>query len=214
MDSIDQQQLNAIELEALARAISTDRLGTYLRYAGYNITRSLDLYIWNARIGEAFHIPIQAVEVGLRNCIHHGLSAQYGDGWWQNNDLMAILDADRHADLTTVFRRIRNRDLELQTGQVVAGLSFGFWVGMLDGKYNIRTAFPYLPAGRARKSVFAEVGKIATLRNRISHHEPLFERDLSSDMATITLVLDWICPTTSKWIKPNFRIHAVLQEKP
>ena len=44
------------------------------------------------------------------------------------------------------------------TAQIVAGLSFGFWVGLLQPKYNpdlwsshLRVAFPHLPATETRE---------------------------------------------------------------
>jgi hypothetical protein len=58
------------ETEALLRAISQDRFTTYLKAAGHDPERALALYLWNAQIGEAFHLPIQAVEVALRNSIN------------------------------------------------------------------------------------------------------------------------------------------------
>jgi hypothetical protein len=88
--------------------------------------------------------------------------------WWRNGELEAILDEERRADLRVVLQRIRNRKLVLHTGQVVAGLSFGFWVGILDGRYNppiwgnqLRVAFPDFPAGRGRKSLHMAVMAVA-----------------------------------------------------
>ena len=60
-------------IETLRPVISVGRLGTYLVAAGFDPSRALQLYIWNARVGEAFHLPIQAVEVGLRNRINDAL---------------------------------------------------------------------------------------------------------------------------------------------
>jgi hypothetical protein len=155
-----QQPLNEAETAAILEAISPDRFRPYLHAAGYDQERALRLYLWNARLGEAFHTPIQAVEVALRNSISVALSAVYTPNWWDCKNLFDLLDEERKADLITVLRRIRNRDLELYTGEVVAGLSFGFWVGILDGRYNpqiwsrqLRNAFPSFPAGRARQSL-------------------------------------------------------------
>jgi hypothetical protein len=108
-----QQALNGAEIAAILGAISPDRFKPYLHAAGYDEERALDLYLWNARLGEAFHMPIQAVEVALRNSINIALSAGYTPNWWECKNLFNLLDEDRKADLFTVFRRIRNRDLEL-----------------------------------------------------------------------------------------------------
>jgi hypothetical protein len=172
-------------------------------------------------LGEAFHIPIQAVEVGLRNCINIGLTNTFDQNWWQNKTLENILDEERRTDLLQVLRRIRNRKLDLNTGQVVAGLSFGFWVGMLDGRYNppiwgaqLRTAFPYFPGGRNRKSLHLRVREVATLRNRISHHEPLIGRDTLTDFSKLMMLLDWICAPKAAWIRPHCRVPEIVRQRP
>jgi hypothetical protein len=137
MAELIQQALNGNEIAAIVTAISPDRFKTYLTAAGHNQERALRLYLWNARLGGAFHMP-QAVEVALRNNVNLALSNVYTANWWECKNLYDLLDEERRADLTIVVRRIRNRELELYTGQVVAGLSFGFWVGMLHGRYNHR----------------------------------------------------------------------------
>ena len=73
MDDISKQTL----IDALKLSISSDRLATYLKATGFDDDRALRLYLWNAIVGEAFHLPIQAVEVGLRNCINFALCADY-----------------------------------------------------------------------------------------------------------------------------------------
>lgn len=217
----NQEKVKEKEEAALLRVISADRFSTYLVAAGHNPTRALDLYIWNAHIGEAFHTPIQAVEVALRNCVNCGLIAKYGQDWWQDDDLAEELDEERTGDLAQVLRRISNRNLTLCNGQVVAGLSFGFWVGMLSRRYNpsiwsqhLRISFPFLPAGIGRDDIFKKAGEIAFLRNRISHHEPLIKRNISADYSTVMAFLAWLCPTKLKWIRANCRVPQVLRLKP
>jgi hypothetical protein len=219
-DSV-QPVLNKVQTEAILRAISADRFETYLKAAGHDPSRALRLYLWNAQLGEAFHLPIQAVEVGLRNCINTALTNTYGKDWWRNSDLEAILDEDRRGDLSVVLRRIRNRKLVLYTGQVVAGLSFGFWVGILDGRYNppiwgkqLRVAFPDFPKERGRKSLYKAVGTVATLRNRISHHEPLIGLDILADFSNLMTLLEWICPSKAIWLRPHCRVAEIVRLRP
>jgi hypothetical protein len=215
------QELSAAQVGLIRAAISTRRFATYLTAAGFDERRALRLYMWNAQLGEAFHTPLQAVEVGLRNCVNDALSQAFTPNWWECANLFRLLDEERKGDLATVSRRIRNRGLELCTDQVVAGLSLGFWVGLLDGRYNpaiwskhLRTSFPHFPEGRGRKSLFTEAGKVATLRNRISHHEPLIARNISQDFATAMVLLEWICPATAAWVRSHCRVPAILRQKP
>jgi hypothetical protein len=216
-----QQQPPLDPAGSIVNAISPDRFASYLTAAGHDEPRALRLYIWNAQIGEAFHLPIQAVEVALRNCINDAIVAEYGSDWWRNKTLASVFDEERTVDLSQVLRRITNRELILCNGQVVAGLSFGFWVGMLQKRYNptiwtkqLRRAFPDLPSGRSRKALATGATKVATLRNRIWHHEPLIKRDLGEDFHNVMEMLAWLSCAKEAWIRPHCRVSALLRQKP
>jgi hypothetical protein len=203
------------------RTLSVDRFDTYLKAAGHDIDRAIRLYVWNAQIGSSFHIPIQAVEVALRNTINNALVAKFGADWWRNQAFTKLFDRERRTDMDMVIRRIQRKGLPLITAQIVAGLSFGFWVGLLQPKYNpdvwssqLRVAFPHLPATETRVTLFKYAGDVATLRNRISHHEPIFKRDLLTDFGELMKLLAWICPDTSSWIRPHCQVPALMRSKP
>lgn len=215
------QEIPNDAIEILTQTISPERLGTYLSAAGHDPERALKLYLWNAQLGEAFHIPIQAVEVGLRNRINHALAAEFGQDWWCADEFLAIAGDDQKSDLEMVARRIRNRDLELCASQVVAGMSFGFWSAMLQPRYNapvwskqLRSSFPHFPDNRGRKSLAEAAARVGYIRNRIWHHEPIIKNDNSKDHATVLQLLGWICPTKAAWIRPYCRVPELLRRRP
>lgn len=149
------------------------------------------------------------------------MGQRYGVDWWLAPDLLSALDAKRTADIEQVRRRIRNRRLPLMTGQVVAGLSFGFWVGMLQPRYNppiwgghLRSAFPDLPTSRGRASLAEAAARAAWPRNRIWHHEPILKLDLSAEHAAIMRLLESLSPSKAAWIKPLCRLPLLLRSKP
>ena len=208
-------------IEALKLSISSDRLATYLTATGFDEERALRLYLWNATIGEAFHLPIQAVEVGLRNCINAALCAEYGAIWWQNSIFLSSLDHERQTDILMAQRRIGNRGHAPSTSQIVATLSFGFWVGMLQPRFNptiwtkhIGEVFIYLPDNRYRADLASSAKRTADLRNRIWHHEPIFRENISDEFRSVMELLGWICPEKAAWIKPHCRVLGLLRQKP
>lgn len=208
-------------IDQLRPVISDDRLGTYLTAAGFDADRALRLYVWNALVGEAFHLPIQAVEVGLRNRINGALCAKFGADWWQEPKFLLIADRERKEDISLALRRIKKRGAKATTGQIVATLSFGFWVGMLQARYNppiwggqLRTAFPSLPADRNRYDLAAAAKRIADFRNRIWHHEPIVKMNLSAEFAAVMDLLAWICPVKAAWVRPHCRVQVLLRQKP
>jgi len=77
----------------------------------------------------------------------------------------------------------------LEAGRMVAELSFGFWTSLLDVRYErsnvlwphlLRPTFPRMRnRDRKRKTISARINSIRLLRNRVSHHEPIWHwRDL------------------------------------
>jgi hypothetical protein len=208
-------------IHALSEIISLLRIWTYLQAAGHDADRALALYLWNAKMGEAFHLPIQAFEVGLRNRVFDGIAAVFGNDWWKDNEFLVAVGGKRQRDLDSVLRRLNSKGVKLDTGQLVAGLSFGFWIAMLHGRYNraiwsseLPKAFPHLPADVNRQKLHRRATEIADFRNRISHHEPIFKRNLSGDYGKCIEAVKWLCPTKSTWIKPHCRVSAMIREKP
>lgn len=209
------------QLDVLADVISPLRMGTYVNAAGHDKDRALLLYIWNAKMGEAFHLPIQAVEVGLRNRVSAGISVVFGNDWWKSDDFLDVAAQKQHDDVQTVLSRLHSKGIKVETGQIVAGLSFGFWVAMLNSRYNVKIwssqlhrAFPHLPPETDRQRLFSRVSEIADFRNRISHHEPIFKRNLSGDFQVCMLVLGWLCPTKQAWIKQSCTVSHMIRKKP
>ena len=208
-------------LTTIVDSMSSARFSTYLAAMNRDREAALDLYLWNAKVGEAFHIPIQETEIALRNRGNQALVARFGPLWWREARFLALASRERVADLDVVRRRIANRKLSMVTDQIVAGLSLGFWTGMVQARYNpeiwssqLRLAFPHLPATVNRESLARRAGRIAYFRNRIWHHEPIFKSDLSLDFAEVMGFLRWLCPSTHDWIRPHCRVPELLRQKP
>lgn len=222
MNEEGQEIINAPHpIHALSEIISPLRMGTYLQSAGQNPDRALALYLWNAKMGEAFHLPIQSFEVGLRNRVSDGISSIYGPNWWCDEVFLLEAGEKRARDINLVLNRLNSKDVAPDTGQLVAGLSFGFWIAMLHGRHNIRIwsselqrAFPHLPNTVNRRILHGRSTMIADFRNRISHHEPIFKRNLTSDFGQCIEALVWLCPTKAAWIKPHCRVSSMMREKP
>lgn len=208
-------------VDAVILTLSQRRFDTYLNASGHNKERAIALYLWNAKVGASFHAPIQACEVALRNRVNHALVAEFGPDWWKSCRFVALIDRERERDLATVRTRILHKGLVLETDQIVAGLSFGFWVGMLQAKYNpvvwsknLRAAFPSLPANETRQSIFALAGQVASFRNRVSHHEPLIRSNITQIYSDLMKLLLWVCPDTAAWICPHCDVPKIVRQKP
>jgi len=184
----------AAQIAALTKAVSQDRLQTYITAAATTGSDALDLYVWDRDISMALLADVAIVEVALRNSMHAALEAATSTPEWY---LLPLGFDDRsQSALSTAWVRV---PAKIRTpGRVVAQLMFGFWSGLLDsGGYRgrepqrfkcdyeqlwrttLRMAFPggrwmaRAEGGRfSRLWVLETVSVVHATRNRAAHHEP------------------------------------------
>jgi hypothetical protein len=71
-------------INALERALSPERLSTYLAAAHGDHAAALRLYVWNTEVSAALYGPLQALEIVVRNAFHRELAAVYGAAWYDH----------------------------------------------------------------------------------------------------------------------------------
>ncbi len=69
-------------------------------------------------------------------------------------------------------------------------------------------AFPH--SRKSRAETHSPLDYLRTFRNRIAHHEPIFNRPLEADFRSILEVSGWICPKTADWIRHHGRVEEML----
>lgn len=203
----------------LESAFSHERMQTYLDAAHGDRAVALQHYTRNVQLGAAFHGPLQALEVTLRNTMHSQLATQYGGHWF----LDPAPGLDSHAR-DAIDGQLRRSMGALTPGRFVASMSLGFWVRLLGrGSYingggkadyektlwrpALCKAFP----GRQRRAVQQRLDQLRQLRNRIAHHEPIFDRNLTEDYALLLEAVDWISVDVRAWIETHSILPDALQ---
>lgn len=66
----------------LIEALSGERLSTYLNENDNNLEKALGLYIKNIEISSAFLIPLQVLEVTIRNSLNVTIKNHYDTDDW------------------------------------------------------------------------------------------------------------------------------------
>lgn len=202
-------------IESLENSISHERLSTYLKAANNDKGHALELYIWNTEISAAFYNPLQSLEITLRNSLHNRLSQTFGRNDWyaQINLQQRDLDIVRKAEVT-----VRKLHRSVNPSHVVAELSFGFWLSLLNRRYHqqlwipsLSKAFPHAHLSRA--DIVKQLDHLRLLRNRIAHHEPVFKRHLKQDHHSILTAISWICPDTAAWTKAYSTVLEILNRQ-
>lgn len=198
---------NEVIDQALEIAISRARLSKYLTASEGNLQVALDLYERNTILSEALYTPLQSLEVTLRNKVRGEMSARYGRDWLTSG--VAPLSGGSRLQLAEgQGSRARSAD------ELVADLSFSFWVGLLGQSYDhslwrqaLHRAFAQ-GGGRPRKVVHNRLNAIRRFRNRVAHHEPVFDTALRMN-PEILEAIGWMCRDTMFWTERQSRFASV-----
>ncbi len=205
---------SAEQVDAIEVALSTERFARYLRAASSK-SDALKLYEHNTALSAAFYGPLQCLEVSLRNAVNSRLAPNYGARWFANESVLVGRDLGAAREAVEQVEKVKD---EATPGRVVAELSFGFWVGLFANVYDQtlwRTDLYHLFSPRPqRRQLHEDLDKLRTLRNRIAHHEPIFQRALLDDYNRLTSILRSIDPHTCAWMEHNNRVLDVLAAEP
>ncbi|GAA0589900.1 Abi family protein [Caenispirillum bisanense] len=213
-------------LDDIERSLSPERFARYLNATQGNRKAAVHLYTWNTAVSAAFYGPLQGLEIALRNAMHRHLSAVYGTDWYDNP--AAGLDQGATKQIADAKNKLKGK-YTVDAPHIVASLSFGFWVALLGrgGKFDqseskanyemtlwrpaLRAAFT-TEAPLKRRDAHEPLDYLRTLRNRIAHHEPIFERHLEKDHDGILQITGWLSPSSRDWIAHHSRVPALLRQ--
>jgi len=203
----------------IERVIGTDRFGPYLAAAG-NRADALRLYAWNVALAGAFIGPISVIEVALRNAIAERLNAAYGPTWYDNGAFLALDATPRtRENVNTAKNRITRAvpARPVTEGRVVAEMYLSFWAYLLRPALN-RTLWPTLRPGfqryTHRKTLLRYVEPLVPFRNRVAHHEPIFDRRPKDMYEGLLLIADMVSPDLAPWLEHHTRLRQVLADGP
>lgn len=190
----------------------------YLDAHKNKIDKAILHYQCNIELAEAFYPSIAVFEVALRNALNRELIALAGRNDWYASLFVQPGMSDLHKYITQANKQIANRKEISSPDKIVAELTLGFWVSLLNSKYerllwkDLRRAFPYMPKSeRKRENVSAPLNLFRAFRNRVFHHEPIcwnmkVIRKIHSEMI---IVMTWINKDIPMWAAPFDRFNAV-----
>lgn len=207
------------DIQRIRDALSTARMSTYDLAVVAGGKSALDLYAWNAEVSGALLGPLHLCEIVIRNAVSDALTTVYQQNWPWNPSFERSLPHQRKNELIAARNRHPN------TGKVIPDLTFFFWQNMFSNRHfgriwdpHIQRIFPnlgvQLPNQQKRIHIHDELDAIRELRNRIAHHEPIFNRNLLMDYQKIVDLVMLRCPVTAQWLIANQTFTTVLGKKP
>lgn len=180
-------------------------------------------YLWNIRLSEAFYPALALFEVVLRNRIDFSISKNINPEWLTEenaNNLLFDNEINSYRKACNKFKK------EYTKGQLIAELNLGFWVGMFKNRYNtliwdkpnvFDDAFPSFEGVsiNRKKVVYSKIRKIHEIRNRISHHEPIFDEPsgLNNCYNDVELLLFWLSPETKSLLDKISRFSEIWNDR-
>jgi hypothetical protein len=220
--SVPPPRLPAPAAARLELAISVERLANYRIECDGDLSAAIELYRWNSDLSAACWQTLGHVEVFLRNVLADRLDARQRrrgrtTSWLA--DPTVGLDQRGLDDVATAYRRVRAKGKPPRPGQVMTELSFGFWRFLLARRYqtmlwpDLAAGFPHAPT-RDRKAVEEPVAALHQFRNRLAHHERIWNEPVQSRYEDCLLVAGYIDPTVHDWIAAASRVPVVLADRP
>lgn len=192
-------------------SISSARLQRYQSPSGDPLETAIN-YFWNMALCEAFYCSLNAVGIALRNALHGTLTQHFGTPNWY--DRRGLLDSHQMTQINNAKNTIRSYGDTTTPDRVVSQVTFGFWVTILSRNYDARlwqgqraaplkNAFMRIPKRyRQRVTIHQRYNEIRELRNRVMHHEPLFDDPLLRQRhGQVYQGLHWLNPRMVDWVE-------------
>lgn len=221
-----QMSFSSQETASIPQILSIPRFSTYQAHCR-DSARALALYHWNAQVSAAFIFPIHIYEICVRNAAAHAIEARYGAGWPWSTPFTNSLPNTAPPQYSPRRNLIATRNNNPTAGQVIADLKFAFWESMYTARHKttiwdtcLLNLFPNMHIGvHNRKSIIRSriydvTQNVRFLRNRIAHHEPIFNRNLLNDYSMIHEIISGRCAHTGAWMHRTQNVLNLLVMKP
>lgn len=209
---------------SLTNALSTPRIGVYIaKTTPKTCLESTSLYFYNVLLCESLYPAIHILEITLRNNINEALKQSTGQSDWY--DIPYLLINNQTSQVAQAKTKILQSNKPITSDQIVSELSMGFWVGLFNAAYEHPLWRKYnklmsqtIPRAskhqRTRDNLSRRLNPIRELRNRVFHHESIWDqRDLDQVHTTIYEVLKWLNPDMAQLLSAVDRFTEIRQSK-
>lgn len=212
----DAVALKKEKTQAFLKTLSEERFERYTVLSNGDEAVALRLYEANAQLSQALYIPLQALEVTLRNRIHTELSAKYDCFWFDIPDLLKA-KAQIEGVGETKGRLVHDKK-KIEAGRIIAGLSFGFWTGLFGNQYeelwrsDLHKIVIEEERPSRRKQFAGPLRQIREIRNRVAHHECIINWRLNDHYGHMKTILKRLSPEAHYWMLNNSTFEDVYKE--
>lgn len=172
----------------------------------------IEKYLWNIQLSKELYALIAIFEVSLRNHINYAISEHILNNWLLDDTFIKkFLTENELKSYLIAFNRLIEKN-KLTADNLVAELNLGFWVNLFKKiyapklwhkKHVFKTVFPFFNKDFTNKMnyIYPKLKEIQKIRNRISHHESIFEykNGLNNFYYNILECLDFMDPSLKEF---------------
>jgi len=202
----------------LEKGLSTERLSSFKQQGDTDHDTAVARYLWNAALCESLYPMLNSVEIAARNRLDLAITKRLGNKWIENAQLLSGAEI---AKIDEAKNSLARRGKAAPThSELVAELSFGFWVNLFNKYYerpdrlwprfsnDVMSGAPK-PA-RLRAVFLQRMSEMKQLRNRAFHHEPLwYWQDLRDQHQRGCELLLWLSPESADLLSLVNRFEEV-----
>ncbi len=198
-----------------SECFSEERLSSYRLHA---LDSNFDImlrYLWNMRLCESFYPALHNLEIVLRNKIYAAVFNKYGNAYWfDDQSMMRGHELSEVARTRSYIVSRHGPGFVPSEGRIISELGFGFWNNLFVRHYDQSLFHPCLskifsdaPKSFVRRQpIYDRLKDIRELRNRIFHHEPIFNRsNLLSVHNSVLETIRWLDANTY-WLTQSISI--------
>lgn len=187
---MDNAKFQHLTIEHLVSLFSKPRVYAYLDENDIPQT-VLNKYHKNIILSEAMIPVLHYFEVLLRNQTDKVIKKYYGEDWLIHAPSPLISSSKDIKKISEIIDKLSREQRKLSHDTVLSQMTFGFWCAFFHKRYDpllwhrknaLKSIFPYLQKkNRTRSHIEQKLLKIKSIRNRIAHHEPVWNLPVSID---------------------------------
>ncbi len=220
----DNQPLSTTDLSVEALIIgylNVARVNRFAAAAQEDGVTPASLYLWNCEMSAAFYLPLHFAEITCRNTIHSALC--FRDKAWPDNKTFRGLLSHTHLkslDLAIRDERAQHGD-GMTNDHIVSALSFGFWEHLTTKRFKrllwskgFQRSFQSAPWEIKLHDLQRQIESVRRWRNRIAHHNAIFDKKPSSKLQDAITLIEWSSPDLSKWVAAQCQVQSIINARP
>jgi hypothetical protein len=204
-----------VSYAALERVFSPERLAAYADPANPDPHETVARYVWGLALANAIQPVLHTLEVSFRNELARVAGKLTAARTFRTKDIASWLDAtptmlmEREREKVHAAKERMGTNPRLWTeARLIAKLDFGFWVALCRDSYAdtratgprlwpraLDLAFQKRPRNvTTRAEVLHRFDQIRKFRNRLAHHQSVWNKDYLAQHDFILESLGWMSP--------------------